>query len=80
MQVEPGLKALESAWFQRLKLTYDEPLSNRAFSFNVRPYAEGPWTVKATSWAAKGEAEDIELEISLPMLEEEGSHNRAVYV
>ena len=31
--------------------------------------AAGPWTVKAASFAAKGVAEDIQLEISLPMIE-----------
>jgi hypothetical protein len=28
----------ESAWSQRLKPNFDEPLSNVAFSFNVRRY------------------------------------------
>ena len=28
----------ESAWFQRLKLNYDEPVSNFAFNSNLRPY------------------------------------------
>ena len=29
---------VESAWFQRLKLNYDEPLSSFAFNFNSRHY------------------------------------------
>jgi hypothetical protein len=28
-------------WFQRLKLKYDEPLSNFAFTFNLRIYTKG---------------------------------------
>jgi hypothetical protein len=35
MQVESHV---ESAWYQRLKATYDEPVSIFAFIFNVRPY------------------------------------------
>ena len=31
---------LESAWFERLKLKSDEPLSNIAFNFQLRPYVE----------------------------------------
>ena len=39
MQVEPRLKALAfSACFQRLKLKFDEPLSNIGFKFSLRPY------------------------------------------
>ena len=39
LQVECGLK-VESAWFQLLKLKYDEHLSNFAFNgCNVRPYS-----------------------------------------
>jgi hypothetical protein len=34
--------------------------------------AAGPWTVRAASLAAKGEVEDIQLEISLPMIESGG--------
>ena len=30
--------SIESAWFQRLKLKCDEPLSNFAFNFNLRRY------------------------------------------
>jgi len=30
---------VERAWFQPLKLEYDEPLSNIAFNFNLRPYS-----------------------------------------
>jgi len=30
--------AISSAWFQRLKLDYDKPLSNLAFNFNLRRY------------------------------------------
>ena len=30
--------SVESAWFQRLKLTYNEPLSKFAFNLNLRPY------------------------------------------
>jgi hypothetical protein len=29
---------VESAWFQRMKLKYDKPLSNHAFNFNLRRY------------------------------------------
>ena len=32
---------VESAWFQRLKLGYDEPLSNFAFILNLRRYTAG---------------------------------------
>jgi hypothetical protein len=31
---------IESAWFQRLKLTYVKSLSNLAFNFNLRRYAK----------------------------------------
>ena len=34
----PGRTRVAHAWFQRLKLTYDEPRSKFAFNFNVRPY------------------------------------------
>ena len=34
----PGWTRVGRAWFQRLKLKYDEPLSNVAFSFNLRRY------------------------------------------
>jgi len=30
--------AIESAWFQRLKVKCDEPFSNFAFNFNLRRY------------------------------------------
>ena len=32
------MKPVDSAWFQRLKLRYEEPLSNFAFKLNVRRY------------------------------------------
>ena len=32
---------VDRAWFQRLKLKYDEPLSNFAFNFNLRLYTKG---------------------------------------
>ena len=32
--------SIESAWFQHLKLQYDEPLSNLAFNFILRRYTE----------------------------------------
>jgi len=32
----------ESAWYQRLKLRYDELLSNFAVNFKLRPQAEAP--------------------------------------
>ena len=38
VQVEPGLTPLAFRDFQRLKLKYDEPLSNLAFNFNWCPY------------------------------------------
>jgi len=36
---KPELKA-QRLWFQRLKLQYDEPLSNFAFNFNLRRYSQ----------------------------------------
>ena len=45
----PLLK-LDSTWFQRLKLQYDEPLSNFAFKFNLRHY----------NWATNGTANSPE--------------------
>jgi len=33
--------SVESAWFQRLKLEYDELLSNLAFNLNLRRYTSG---------------------------------------
>jgi hypothetical protein len=32
--------SIEIAWFQRLKLKYDKPLSNLAFDFNLRRYSK----------------------------------------
>jgi hypothetical protein len=34
--LNPVRASIDSAWFQRLKLRYEEPLSNLAFKFNVR--------------------------------------------
>ena len=34
-------RAESPAWFQRLQLEHDEPLSNHAFTFILRPYSEG---------------------------------------
>jgi len=34
----PGWTRVDRAWFQRLKLNLDEPLSNFAFKFNLRRY------------------------------------------
>ena len=40
MQVDPVKPTLKAPGTKRLKLKYDEPLSNFAFKFNVRRYAE----------------------------------------
>jgi hypothetical protein len=37
---------VERALFQRLKLEYDEPLSNFAFNFNVRRYTKVAFPAK----------------------------------
>ena len=37
-RLNPGRPRFDRAWFQRLKLTYDEALSNFAFNFNLRRY------------------------------------------
>ena len=38
-RLSPGSPRVDRAWFQRLKLKYDVPLSNFAFNFNLQPYA-----------------------------------------
>jgi hypothetical protein len=41
--VEPCVKSpVESAWYQRLKLRYDELPPNFAFNFNMSPSAKAP--------------------------------------
>jgi hypothetical protein len=37
-RLNPLKPRVESAWFQRLKLGYDEPLSRFAFNFDLRRY------------------------------------------
>jgi len=37
-RLTPVRPRVDRAWFQRLKLDYDEPLSNFAFNFNLRRY------------------------------------------
>jgi len=47
LQVEtPGIRVIR-AWFQRLKPKYDEPLSNFAFNFYLRPFIKTPETYAA---------------------------------
>ena len=41
VQVDPIKPTLKATGSERLKLKYDEPLSNFAFNFNLRPYASG---------------------------------------
>ena len=38
VQVDPWLTADDRAWFQQLKLKYDEPLSNLGSNFKSRPF------------------------------------------
>jgi len=42
VRVDPKLNTrctrIDRAWYRRLKLKYDEPLSNFAFNFNLRHY------------------------------------------
>ena len=38
-RLTPGSMRFARAWFQRLKLKYDEQLSNFAFKFNLRRYS-----------------------------------------
>jgi hypothetical protein len=40
VQVDPILTRLDRAWFQLVKLKYDEPLSNFAQNFNLSGYTE----------------------------------------
>ena len=40
MQVDPIKPTLKPPGTQRLKLKYDEPLSNFAFKFNLRRYTK----------------------------------------
>ena len=40
MQVDNIKPQIKSAWFQRLRLKCDEPLSNVAFEFNLRRYTK----------------------------------------
>jgi hypothetical protein len=37
------LYSIKSAWFQRLNLTYDKPLSSFAFRVILRHYSKVPW-------------------------------------
>jgi hypothetical protein len=39
VQVDSVKTRVESAWFQRLRLKCDKPLSNVAFNFNLRRYS-----------------------------------------
>jgi len=43
-RLNPVESRVESAWFQRLKLRYDESPSNFAFNLNLRRYNEGERT------------------------------------
>ena len=47
MQIDPIKPALTAPGTKRLKLKYDEPLSNFAFNFNLRRY------IKATQASRK---------------------------
>ena len=38
-RLAPGCPRVARAWFQRLKLKYDETLSNFALNFNLRRYS-----------------------------------------
>jgi len=38
LHYDEPLSNIESAWSKRLKLRYEEPLSNSAFTFNLRRY------------------------------------------
>ena len=49
MQVEPIKSLLKGPGINRLKLKYDEPLSNVGFNFNLRRYNEGFPTVIAVA-------------------------------
>ena len=40
MQVDPSRSRVDRSWSQRLKLKYDELLSNFAFNFNLRRYTQ----------------------------------------
>jgi len=42
VQVEPMKSMLKAPGIKRLKLEYDEPLSNFAFKFNLRRYSPRP--------------------------------------
>ena len=42
VQVDPIKPALKAPGIQRLKLTYDDPLSNIAFKFNLRRFTKAP--------------------------------------
>jgi len=41
VQVDPLIPMLKAPGTKRLKLNYDEPLSNFAFEFNLRRYSWG---------------------------------------
>ena len=41
-KLKPVETRVESAWFQRLKLNCDKPVSEFAFKFNLRPYTSAP--------------------------------------
>jgi hypothetical protein len=46
---------VESAWFKRLRLTYEEPLSNFAFNFNLRRYNKERGVMEAAAAAVAPE-------------------------
>jgi len=45
-KLNPVEASVDSAWFQRSKLRYEEPLSNCSFKFNVRRYFKGCSRIK----------------------------------
>ena len=47
MQVDPVKPALKAPGIKRLKLEFDEPLSNFAFKFNLRCFSWGVTTATA---------------------------------
>jgi hypothetical protein len=52
VQVDPIKPTLKPPGTKRLKLTYDEPVSNFAFKFSLRRYNEAPEESAAAAAAA----------------------------
>jgi hypothetical protein len=59
-RLNPVEARVGSTWFQRLKLRYDEPLSNFAFNFNLRHYSKGTYLGLHPSQAAAARAYNVE--------------------